>query len=63
MKLGTGCREGNEGTNAISKTNRNKKQRRNDKENHQRGEIKSEKCPLDMGIKMSLSDFRWEKAQ
>lgn len=32
-------------------------------ENHQRGEIKSEKCPLDMGIKISLSDFRGEKAQ
>lgn len=58
MKLGTGCWEGNESTNAVSKTNRNKKQRRNDKENHKKGEIKSEKYPLDMGIKMSLSDFR-----
>lgn len=28
-------------------------------ENSQRGEMKSESYPLDMGIKRSLSDFGW----
>lgn len=41
MRLGAGeCSEGNGGTNAGSKTNRNIKQRRDDKENTQTGEIK-----------------------